>query len=307
MRRKLPVKEGRVISRTLMLAAVVVMFAGGAPHAATEFAGSTPCGNLARRFLQIGNFACEQITWELVLRNDPGHPRRFDLRVLYRLPVPGAPGHLDAGTPLRLRGTWTSGSGSSAHRGRTIYTLTIDDRTLRFALLENNLLHLLAADSRLMVGNAGWSYTLNRHSAFAAGDARRMEAIDSIPADMAGDFEGRTPCLAVAAQLKLAQPPDCAKLKWGLTLFQDAATGRPTIYTLEGTLYRAAARSGTWGMLRDPLSGSLIYRLDPDQPAGYLSLMRADDHILFLLDDKGNALVGDRSYSYTLNRAKRRD
>ncbi|MEX2272736.1 MAG: hypothetical protein WD690_14780 [Vicinamibacterales bacterium] len=292
--------------------AAVPAIPGGPAPAVTEFVGSTPCDEPARRFLGISDAACEQITWELALANDPAG-RPFELRARYRMPIPGSPNHLDAGTALQVRGVWTSAPGTGAHKGRTMYTLTTDGKALRFALLEQDLLHLLTSDSRLMVGNAGWSYTLNPRAASTAGDARRMEAVDSIARDLAGEFEGRTPCQEISKQLNLAVDAGCTKLKWGLTLFQDAATGRPAAYKLDGTLYRdgrlhrAAPRTGTWSVLRDPSSGALIYRLDRDEPGDYLLLIRADENVLFFLDKRGNALVGDRSHSYTLNRTERRD
>src|SRR5688572_7221752 len=149
----------------------------GNPTAATEFVGSTPCGEGTRRFLGISNAACEQVAWELALAADykAGHGRAFELRARYHMPIPGSPNHLDAGTDLQLSGVWTSAPGTGVHTGRTMYTLTTGGRSLRLALLERDLLHLLTADSRLMVGNAGWSYTLNRRDASAARAPRQME------------------------------------------------------------------------------------------------------------------------------------
>lgn len=272
--------------------------------AVTEFVGSTPCDEPARRFLGIGNPACEQITWELALTDPASGP--FELRAVYRMPIPGSPNHLDEGRPLQLRGAWTSAPGTGLHVGRTIYTLTTRGRSLQFALLEHDLLQLLTADEKLMVGNAGWSYTLNRRDRSAARVPRQMEAISG-GAGLAGEFEGRTPCQEISKQLNLAVDGGCLKLKWGFTLLQDPATGRPTTYKLEGTLYRdgelhrAAPRTGKWSVLRDRSTGALIYRLERDG-GSYMLLMRADENVLFFLDKEGNALVGNQSFSYTLNR-----
>jgi hypothetical protein len=296
------------------VAAIVVVAVSTPPsgHAAVEpagaFLGSTPCGDEARRFLGISNAACQQVTWEFALAEEAGSGRPFELRARYHMPVPGSPNHLDGGIPLQLRGVWTSAPGSGPQKGRTVYALTRQGRSLKLALLERDLLQLLTADSRLMVGNAGWSYTLNRREASAPRAGRRMEPLDQIPSDMAGEFEGRTPCQEIAGQLDLAVDAGCTKLKWRLTLFQDAATGRPSTYKHEGTLYRdgamygAAPRTGSWSVLRDPSSGALIYRLDRGRPGDYLLLLRADENVLFFLDKEGRALVGDRSHSYTLNR-----
>ncbi len=288
----------------------------GSRDAITEFVGGTPCDEPVRRFLGINTAVCQQITWELSLANDAA-TRPFELRAVYHLPIPGSPNHLDAGTPLRLRGTWTTTNGAGVHKNAPVYSLTIEGRTLRFVLLENNLLHVLTSDSRLMVGNGGWSYTLNRHPATPT-EGRRMEPIEPSMhgteskvlayRGLAGRFDGRTPCQEISKHLNLAVDAGCTKLKWAVTLFQDPASGRPTTYKLEGTVYRdgrlqgGAPRTGTWSLLRDPSSGSLIYRLDQVEPGGSLFLMRADENVLFFLDKEGNALVGNGSFSYTLNR-----
>lgn len=306
--------------KSTLAALVVLTVATAAPHPAParpsaqvgDFAGSTPCGEQARHFLGISNAACEQITWVLNLVEEAHSAGAFELRGRYHLPLPGSPNHLDAGHPLQLRGFWTSTDGTGDHKGRTIYTLKTDGRSARFALLERQLLHLLSADNRLETGNAGWSYTLNKDYMLPTRTRRRMEAVD--PATIAasrtlgGTFEGRTPCREISKQLNLAADAGCIKLKWAFKLSQDAS-GRPTTYALKGTLYRdgrlqaAAPRTGKWSVLRDRTTGALIYRLERDEPGAYMLLMRAGENVLFFLDKEGNALVGNESFSYTLNRA----
>jgi hypothetical protein len=100
----------------------------------------------------------------------------------------------------------------------------------------------------------------------------------------------------------VATSSDCNKIKWRLTLHQDPATGTPTTYKLEGFVYRNPPRTGKWVVLEDASANAVVYRLDPDQPGGFLSLFRADDNILLFLNRAGDFLVGDVHYSYTLNR-----
>src|SRR5688572_24838442 len=127
---------------------------GNSTATATAFAGSTPCDEPVRRFLGITNAACQQVTWNLSLTDGPaGGP--FALRARYHMPIPSSPNHLDGGKELQLSGVWTSAAGTGAHSGRTVYSLTTDGRSLRLVLLERDLLQLLTADSRLMVGNGG--------------------------------------------------------------------------------------------------------------------------------------------------------
>ena len=47
-----------------------------------------------------------------------------------------------------------------------------------------------------------------------------------------GIFEGRSPCLGIARQLKISTTADCIKLKWNLTLYRDPVTFRPSTFTL---------------------------------------------------------------------------
>jgi hypothetical protein len=302
---------------------VAIVVYGASAHAiperplaeVSEFVGSTPCDEPIRRFLGIANTSCEQITWNLSLSTAPA-TQRFELRLRYRMPVPGSPNHLDAGIEKQLSGAWRSAAGTGAHAARTIYTLSVEGRSLSLAKFDRDLLHILTDASRLMVGNAGWSYTLNRRETSVALAPRNMETLvgagngvrDEV---IAGAFEGRTPCREISTLLNLEFDSGCTKLKWGLALSGDPATGRAT-YQLGGTVYRngelqrATPRTGTWSMLRDRSSGALLHRLEQVEPGRDLLLMRADAHVLFFLDSAGNALVGNESFSYTLNRAPHR-
>jgi len=89
-----------------------------------------------------------------------------------------------------------------------------------------------------------------------------------------------------------------------LTLNQDPKTQTPTTFKLRGTLFRDYDREGTWAVMRGrggEQNGS-IFKLDLDKPKGSLLLFKADDNILFFLDDDGTLMVGNRDFSYTLNR-----
>jgi hypothetical protein len=119
-----------------------------------------------------------------------------------------------------------------------------------------------------------------------------------------GVFDGRTPCQELARQMKVVTIPECNKIKWRLTLFQDPATHAPTSYSLEGFVYRKPPRTGKWAILKgtktDP--NAIVYQLDPDNSGGFQSFLKVDDSILFFLDGDRNLLVGNLHFSYTLNR-----
>jgi hypothetical protein len=119
-----------------------------------------------------------------------------------------------------------------------------------------------------------------------------------------GVFDGRTPCQELARQVKVATSAECIKIKWRLILYQDPATHAPTSYSLEGFVYRKPPRIGKWTILKGSKTdlNALVYQLDPDSPGGFLSFLKGDDNILFVLDRERNLMVGNIYFSYTLNR-----
>jgi hypothetical protein len=275
--------------------------------AAEQFIGTTPCDALPRRFLGIGTDSpCERISWQLALAKDPqtGQPDAFSLTAVHGMQMVNAPGFVDGGSTVRLTGRWSIAAGTRTNPKAIIYRLAAERQAYaEFARIGGNLLHLLSDDRSLSVGNAGWSYTLNR----VGGTPDRalstpVVSEQTVHKHAAGVFEGRTPCQDVARELKVSVGSDCTKMKWRLTLLENPATGTPTTYKLEGTIYRRAPRTGTWGIFRDPGTTAIVYRLDPDESGGSLSLLKADDNILFLITRAGDWFVGDGSFSYTLNR-----
>lgn len=119
-----------------------------------------------------------------------------------------------------------------------------------------------------------------------------------------GVFGGRFPCSEIAKDWKITVSPECWKVKWRLTLYQDSITHQPTTYHLLGTLNRSAAREGKWTVVRgiktDP--EAIVYQLDSDKPEVSVYLMKGDDNVLFILDQQRRLRVGDENLSYTLNR-----
>lgn len=119
-----------------------------------------------------------------------------------------------------------------------------------------------------------------------------------------GTFDGRFPCSEIAKDWKKPVRPECTKVKWSLTLYQDPKTHQPTTYLLNGTLNRSAAREGKWAMVRgtktDP--DAVVFQLDSDQPDVSVYLLKGDDNVLFVLDQQRNFRVGTHYLSYTLNR-----
>ena len=121
-----------------------------------------------------------------------------------------------------------------------------------------------------------------------------------------GYFEGRSPCQEIAKMLKVSGRDACIKIKWQLILYQDPVTHAPTTYALGGFAWRNPPRTGKWAIVKaakeDP--NAVVYQLDPDDPQGFLSFLKADDNILFFLDNNRELLVGNEQFSFTLNRVR---
>jgi hypothetical protein len=214
------------------------------------------------------------------------------------------------GPRVALKGTLTMTKGTKFHASALVFRLTSEaGRKVSFVRISDELVHMLADDDRLMLGTAGWSYTLNRT------DRMEKPGKPSLAPDMSytisprrsgstvfGVFEGRTPCVGIARELKISPVAGCLKVKWRVTLFKNAQTGEPTTYKVEGTLHRQSAREGSWQILRtasDP--GAVTYRLDASATEAPLLLRRGDDRVLFFQSHDGSLLVGNVDFSYTLN------
>jgi hypothetical protein len=91
----------------------------------------------------------------------------------------------------------------------------------------------------------------------------------------------------------------CIKRKWGLILYQDSITHQPTTYKLDGL---GKKKEGRWHIVQGTDPSAIVYRLDLNEPGSSLFLLKGDDNVLFMLDKNKNFLVGNASFSYTLNR-----
>jgi hypothetical protein len=310
-----------VMTFTGAFAALAVSVALPAVSADTlEFVGSTPCDSQPRQFIGVpAASACERITWQLTFFADnlTGRPTTFRLKAIYGMQARSAPGFVDGGIEAELHGMWSILRGQATGSGSTIYRITTDkpQRTLDFVLIGNNLLHPLGGDDALLVGNASWSYTLSRVNAVRDTGrslntglqpvSAKPRTVSSVGSNIVGVFEGRTPCQQLARQLRVAAGSECTKIKWRLTLYQDSAAPASGSYKLEGFVFRNPPRTGRW-TIRNGASESdgVVYQLDPDDRGGFLSFFKADENILFMLNNDGGLLIGDVYYSYTLNRTK---
>lgn len=278
------------------------------------FVGTSPCDAAVRPSLGIHQTTdCELVKWNLVLYDDPdtGTPTTYTLVCDYGPPQQGTNG-LSAGAGRTQRqGKWRFARGTRADPDASVYQLDPGEPgCLSFARVGPHLLHLLDREGSPMVGNAGWSYTLNR----SAGRAKQPEPSPTIPVAKSG-FEavGEAPASAsgAAAIAFVGRSPglDAArhpKLKWDLTLHRDPGTLVPTTFRIKGTLYRARDLEGRWRMTRgaEVSPDAQVIELESDDPEVRLMFLQLDENVLLFLDSERNLLVGNGDFSFTLNSAE---
>lgn len=121
---------------------------------------------------------------------------------------------------------------------------------------------------------------------------------------LVGVFDGRTPCRELAKQFDEKTSDACIKIKWRLILYKDSITGNPSVYQLLGLVYRKEnPRVGNWKIVKGTQTNpdAIVYQLDFPGKESIL-LLKADDNVLFFLDKQKHLMVGNRDFSYTLNR-----
>ena len=155
-------RQGRVRA-SITVEPPVTLDSGTSP----EFIGSTPCDDLPRQFLGIPtNSPCERITWQLTLLTNQNTrlPTTYKLVIIYGMQTQSAPGFVGGGTTVALQGIWAIVKGTESNPDAVVYDLNADKprRSMSFVKVGDHLLHLLNRDKGLMIGNASWSYTLNR-------------------------------------------------------------------------------------------------------------------------------------------------
>lgn len=234
---------------------------------AGEFVGSTPGDALAREFLGglATNAPCHYIRWQITLLTNQN---TYRVVARYGIPARNNPNQSEDGPSVSSQGTWEIVK--SAKPDAVVYRLTAEksQRSLSFVKVGDNLLQVLNPDGSLMIGNGGWSYTLNRadHAEKPTDRSLAMNAPDmsykisplAAGPTVFGVFEGRSPCQGIARMLRLSVDAACMKVKWRVTLYQNPETRAPSTYKIEGSLHRQAAREGNWTILPGPdRTGSL--------------------------------------------------
>ena len=144
------------------------------------FVGSTPANSVVRIFLGISlTDSIDFIRWKLVLRDG-----QYQLECNYGIGKPNTNGFINGGKRVEWKGSFS--------KQENIYQFNYSNRKLKLFELNPNLLHFINNDRHLLVGNGGWSYTLNSISPISSNLANVSTSPISIKDSVA--FEGRTPC-----------------------------------------------------------------------------------------------------------------
>lgn len=135
------------------------------PYAINSFVGSTPCDSFIKVSLGIpADTKCDFIKWTLRLHKAQQDSDTFQMTALYGEGQPNTNGFIGGGKQIAATGNYIINYGAPANPNMRIYYLNGNNLPSSFLLLEldSNILHFADNDKRLLVGNGGWSYVLNR-------------------------------------------------------------------------------------------------------------------------------------------------
>jgi hypothetical protein len=263
----------------------LLLFVSCASSKERTFIASTPANTLVRTFLGISlKDSVDFIRWRLTLTD-----RSYILHCSYGIGKPNTNGFINGGRSIEINGLVKFENDS--------YLLQQEDRVLKLAEINMNLLHILDEKNHLLKGNGGWSYTLNNSLPKGAGKLRFVNGQISPKDSMV--FEGRTPCGIPG----LLQPGNsCYKLKWLVILYgnpMDNELGQFRVF-IPGWRNNGG-KQGEWEITKRT-DNSIIYKLNDENGNGFLYLSKLDEDVLMFTDAMGNLLVGNEDFSYTLNR-----
>lgn len=128
------------------------------------FAGSTPCDNFIYATLKISSGdPCEFIKWELGLQKGQNDEGRFRLTALYGEGKPNTNGFKDEKKTV-INGKYKIEKGIDKYAHLYVYRLEGSNNPDPIFLVEmdKNIFHFANQDKKLLVGNGGWGYVLNK-------------------------------------------------------------------------------------------------------------------------------------------------
>jgi hypothetical protein len=252
-----------------------------------NYTGSTPASTIIRAFLEISlSDSIDFIRWKLTLNEN-----NYILQCNYGIGKNNTNGFINGGKNISINGLFK--------KEKNIFLLINGDRSLKLVELNANLLHLLNANNTLLVGNGGWSYTLNNINPAVSNEINIKTKQPVLKDSMI--FEGRTPCGIPGI---ISDGNECYKLKWKIILYADAGWNLPTTYKIIRVIRSSESTiTGNWEIIKDK-EGNITYRLHNSIQNTFLYLVVVDENILLFTDAYRNLLVGNEDFSYTLNKLK---
>lgn len=247
------------------------------------FVGSTPANNVVRSFLQISlTDSVDFIRWNLILTNSS-----YKIECNYGISKANTNGFINGGKTVELSG--------ESRLEKNYYHLINGNRTLKILLINEVLLHLLNTNNTFLVGNGGWSYTLNSTEPLHDEQVSILSA--PIVLQDSVIFEGRTPC---GVPNVIPEGTLCYKIKWLIVFYSKA--NKPYSYKIMSTGWRkAGGLKGTWKFIEDD-KGHIYYQLNDDTGKAFIHLLQLDGQVLMFTDAQQKLLVGNHDFSYTLNK-----
>ena len=297
--------------RTLFLNALLLLFAfllGSCSATSTApeiiLVGSTPGDESIKSMLSIsGDIKVDFIRWNIKLDDK----NAFVLEITYGEGKPNTLGFKGGGQSQAIKGTFLITKSLEHKRFKEVYQLKSNGFSQEISLvkLNENLFHILTFQNQLMIGNGGWSYSLNRKDPVVS-DKILISSTISDSESLQLVFDGRTPCQEIAAEhpeMNVSQ--SCFKLKWRLILNRDSVTYLPTTYTIRKVVDNQPRDvSGKWKIIKGTTANpdATIYIIQPDTPDESFSFFVGDDNVLFFLNKKHEPYIGNEDFSFTLNK-----
>jgi hypothetical protein len=260
------------------------MLIGAASSKEMKYTASTPAGQTVRDFLGINRSdSIDFIRWYITITDG----KQFNLSCTYGISKPNTNGFIKE-KKIALKG--------KVNFSDQILTLSCSGKNLSMLVLNDNILHLLNKDGSMMVGNGGWSYTLNAMAKLPASEVYLKQRPSGFKDSIV--FEGRTPCKGVEEMMTGVSRQDCYKKKWLVYLYKNSPSATSGSYKIGSN----GAYTGKWH-LKDG-SDKSIFQLQLNNGRS-LSLLQVDNNIVYLMDTKGELMVGDHDFSYSLNKRTR--
>jgi hypothetical protein len=247
------------------------------------YVGSTPADRIVRSFLGIPfSDSVDFIRWWITIADE-----KYSLKCNYGISKPNTSGFWNNGKWIEINGR--------VIKNEHYYSFQNRNRTLKAVELNAALLHLLDENKNLLVGTGGYSYALNNDKTAASNQVAIVSKQKLLKDSIA--YQGRTLC----GNFSINPPSaNCIKMKWSIVFYANATSNTPTTYLLNRSRFNAG-KKGTWKIISGK-DERIIYELTPENGDAPTYLLKIDDNILWFTDSKGNLLVGNEDFSFSLNR-----